>query len=472
MLELFLTTLVIFLFFMIFFYFLSLFKMMQYILFLFQFIVCLILLSNNFYKEHILWKEEEPIMIKNLSFEPLSNIEPIYNSDHTFSKFSYSHISGDFSLEKTEYYYNECLENYFVSSSICPITDIIIEDKRSNHENYNEIKIDNNKYIYFTNIKKDGRLYNGEYDVSLAFKSSFDYQSAKKLKKIEEDKLSNPLLEFKYFINYSDYVCLTLLIFYLIQSRAEKCQNRKFNYFKILNILIQIALLIIYSIRYNKFIKVKQYFFDNEFYYNYKDEEKIYFQNGYYPNKVFNIDSFPIGVTINILIINLLYVIIPNKYHIKNYNDDRNECDCRDNLTWKASLILLTLPCFIFYFACAILNASDEKKVLEKYNNLLYNWKTNPIKTIELTDEEVNKYELFRIQTDIDDRKYYIWRNNYFEVEKLNNFNYLNIYYKENGKLCGKDSYGNNLYFPEGEECPINDLFIKNEQENIGIHIK
>ena len=128
MLELFLTTLVIFLFFMIFFYFLSLFKMMQYILFSFQFIVCLILLSNNFYKEHILWKEE-PTMIKHLYFEPLTNIEPIYNSDHTFSKFSYSHISGDFSLEKTEYYYNECLENYFVSSSICPITDIIIEDK-------------------------------------------------------------------------------------------------------------------------------------------------------------------------------------------------------------------------------------------------------------------------------------------------------------------------------------------------------
>ena len=81
MLELFLTTLVIFLFFMSFFYFLSLFKMMQYILFLFQLIVCFILLSNNFYKEHILWKEEEPTMIKHLSFEPLTNIEPNYNSE-------------------------------------------------------------------------------------------------------------------------------------------------------------------------------------------------------------------------------------------------------------------------------------------------------------------------------------------------------------------------------------------------------
>ena len=38
----------------------------------------------------------------------------------------------------------------------------------------------------------------------------------------------------------------------------------------------------------------------------------------------------------------------------------------------------------------------------------------------------------------------------------------MNIYKNNNDKkkLCGKDSFGNNLYFPENEECPINDIFI------------
>ena len=88
--------------------------------------------------------------------------------------------------------------------------------------------------------------------------------------------------------------------------------------------MIQISLLTIYSIRYSKFIKVKQFFSDNEYYYK-KD-------GYYYPNKVFNIDSFPIGVTINILLINLLYIIIPQKFHIESCNNNNcDNCNCSEN---------------------------------------------------------------------------------------------------------------------------------------------
>ena len=327
MLELLFTTLAIFIFFMIIFSFLPVFKMIQYVLFTIQLIV-LILLFFPYYDCHILLKGGEPTMINHLSFKPLTNIELNDNSDNTFSKFSYSHISGDYSLEKTEYYYNECLENYFISSRICPITDIIIEDKKTNHENYNEIKINDNKYIYFTNFKKDGTLYTGEYDdVSLVFKSSFDYDYAKKLKKIKEDIKSNPLLELDNFSHFSQHVCLILMTFYFFQSWMEKCQNCKCNYFKILNIMIQIGMLIIQSIRYDKFMKVKQFFFDNEYYY--KDNKENYLQGiYYYPNKFFNIDSFPIGIIINILLINLLYIIIPNKCQLRICNKDESEFTC------------------------------------------------------------------------------------------------------------------------------------------------
>ena len=40
----------------------------------------------------------------------------------------------------------------------------------------------------------------------------------------------------------------------------------------------------------------------------------------------------------------------------------------------------------------------------------------------------------------------------------------MNIYpiNEKEGKKCGKDSFGNNLYFPKDVECPINDIFFEN----------
>ena len=64
-------------------------------------------------------------------------------------------------------------------------------------------------------------------------------------------------------------------------------------------------------------------------------------------------------------------------------------------------------------------------------------------------------YEFGRIKTKKRDYPFYNWRGKYFKIEKINNLNYLNIYTNENGKICGKDNYGNDLYFPNDVECPI-----------------
>ena len=463
MLELFITTLVLFLFFMILFYFLPHFKEMQYILLTFQFIICFILFSENFYRKHILWHEEEPKYSRNLSFIPVRDLIPVYKGD-TFFYFSvFPFYLKHYSIRKTTNESNECLKDFFIQEDNCPITDIIIENEKVIHENYTEIKVEDNKYIYFTKENKNGRLYIYNLDriEDLNFKSTFNHESIDKIKKLEEDKLSNPLLDLKYYIKYSDFACLSLLIFYLCYSFLEKWENRGFHFIKIYNILIQIALLEVYLIRYMKFKKVKTFFTENEYYYKDRNEENI--KEGYYfPNKFFNIDSFPLAIIINILLINLLYILIPDKYHAHIICDDIKQ---KKSLEEPKFSLVLTLPCLLFYIVCFILVAIDEKKVIKKYDNLIYNWKTNPIQSIRLSLEK--DYELGRAKTDQHDYKFYKWRENNFKIERLKDYNYLNIYSKDNGKICGKDSFGNDLYFPENVECPINDLFIANNTLNL-----
>ena len=49
----------------------------------------------------------------------------------------------------------------------------------------------------------------------------------------------------------------------------------------------------------------------------------------------------------------------------------------------------------------------------------------------------------------------------------MNNFDYINIYLKNEGKICGKDNYGNDLYFPNNVECPINEIYFSESNEDI-----
>ena len=95
---------------------------------------------------------------------------------------------------------------------------------------------------------------------------------------------------------------------------------------------------------------------------------------------------------------------------------------------------------------------------------MIYNWNTSPIKSIELSS--VKDYELASIKSNNSKTyRFYNWKENFFKIERLN-VDYLNINNNKNGKICGKDSYGNYLYFPKNIDCPINDILLTNSSIN------
>ena len=97
---------------------------------------------------------------------------------------------------------------------------------------------------------------------------------------------------------------------------------------------------------------------------------------------------------------------------------------------------------------------SNSDKIKYRLNNILYNWELNPIKSIHVTNNS-NPY-------------YFYLDINHSLIYESYAFNYKTIFYDnkyKDSKICGKDSYGNDLYFPKDVECPINDIIIT-EDEN------
>ena len=86
----------------------------------------------------------------------------------------------------------------------------------------------------------------------------------------------------------------------------------------------------------------------------------------------------------------------------------------------------MTTTCLIFYIVCSALNAKNETDTLKKYDDLIYNWRTNPMQSIQINFEK--SYELGRVKTKKNDYRFYIQKKNYYKVEKLKNYKYLNIY--------------------------------------------
>ena len=77
----------------------------------------------------------------------------------------------------------------------------------------------------------------------------------------------------------------------------------------------------------------------------------------------------------------------------------------------------------------------------------------NPIKSIYKGDE--SNYD-------------FIWKNEYFKIERISNYDYINAFLeKDDNKICGKDNYGNNLYFPIDIDCPINKIFFSDNNEDL-----
>ena len=110
---------------------------------------------------------------------------------------------------------------------------------------------------------------------------------------------------------------------------------------------------------------------------------------------------------------------------------------------------------------------ANSDKINYRLNNILDNWEKNPIKSIQLPT--LDKSSLIN-NIDLDSNHSLIY-------ERLSGFNYKTIFYDNRykvGKICGKDCYGNDLYFPLDIECPLNDIVLTKDEnfDKNGIYTK
>ena len=135
------------------------------------------------------------------------------------------------------------MENYYINKFYnCPITHIILENKKSNeYKNYTEIKINEDKYLYFTNNNKYDQLY--EYSNQLKDKLNltynknglFDYTKFGEIKNNEYLKIYNSITNFYHYNKYTNFICLIIYIFSFIYLIIEP---EKSQYLIILELLI------------------------------------------------------------------------------------------------------------------------------------------------------------------------------------------------------------------------------------------
>jgi len=154
MIELLYTTLSLFIFFLPFFFIFKEFKPMKLGLIFFQWILSIILLSDNFYKDHSLYNDKNFNYIQSLDFYPLKSLFKIFDENGSFENISFETMNNSkFSLIKTQKYSIQCLENYYINKDeSCPITDIKLGNK--NDKIYsNSIQIDENEYIFITQMR-------------------------------------------------------------------------------------------------------------------------------------------------------------------------------------------------------------------------------------------------------------------------------------------------------------------------------
>ena len=132
MLELLITTLLILVFLIVFIYLFASFKLINLILYLCQLAFAIILLCLKLYKNHVLLTDDLIIHIHNKTFNAITDLEPKYeNGSFKYLTVKFERNISYSSINDSDYS-NECLYNYFISDTKCPITDIIIENGENN----------------------------------------------------------------------------------------------------------------------------------------------------------------------------------------------------------------------------------------------------------------------------------------------------------------------------------------------------
>ena len=213
--------------------------------------------------------------------------------------------------------------------------------------------------------------------------STFDYKTVGIIKRTEENKLLNPLIKFKNYIFYADIICLGLSIFCFVYFFMESRQNKNWNYFRIIDYILQIIIFILNIIRYILFVNVKSFL---------KNNKDIYNNGEYYPKSI-NADSFPLAISISMIVYFLLYLIIKNKpsCQSKNFRETKYYF-FNDESQKKFRIFIIIIPFIPIYFYIFINDIINDYKIKRIYINTIYNWDLSPIISIELTHK--NDYEL------------------------------------------------------------------------------
>ena len=449
MIEALYMTLILFVPFFVLFLFFPSFKSTKMIMIFIQLIFSIVLVTNILYKKHSLYSAPIVNFIQRTDFFPIQYLYKIDDAEGVFQNISFDKMdNNEFSIIKIDKYPNQCLEHYFIKKDeTCPITDIRLYNETK--QNYNDyLQISNNEYFYYTNQNKLGKLYKSfnytEFEENK--EDSFSNDEINKLARKELNKMYNPILDFKYFIKFFDVVCIILVINSLLITPLEDLKDRKFGVLRIINTFVQFSILIIYIIRFIKFTKVKQFFFDNR---------DIYENDSYFPNKGLNLDSVPLTISINFFIINIFYLIFPNhKFCDLKIFQNLGQC-CDYYYDKNYSKIYLVFLYFSTKLVFHILDIVNELKIFHILDNIMYNWEINPIFDIKLNKTKKSSNSVFK------------WKGSLLELDREEYYDYLHINDDDYKKLCGKDSLGNNLYYPDFMKCPINDIFILKYEKDI-----
>ena len=213
MIELLYTTSALLVFIFPFFFLFKEFKPLKLGLVFFQFILSVILLSDNFYKDQSLYEDPNFNNIQSTDFKPIISLYKTIDEDG-FEIISFDTMSSsEFSLIKTQKYSIKCFEYYYITKDgSCPINDIQLGDKSD--KIYNDyIQINENEYIYYTKDNNLAKIYK-QFKYS-EFKSHADYNafSLDTIIRKEFNKLSNPIYDFKFYIKFCDVLCFLLILF-------------------------------------------------------------------------------------------------------------------------------------------------------------------------------------------------------------------------------------------------------------------
>ena len=133
-------------------------------------------------------------------------------------------------------------------------------------------------------------------------------------------------------------------------------------------------------------------------------------------------------------------------------------------------IIIISLYLFIFTSINLFKSEFDDPP----YNYLSKNWLNSPILDIQLLDDNkntnINEYDnqniLLYFNSDSIKKDLNKFQGKYFNIKTYSSYRYCNFvgffHNKSGKKVCGKDTQGNILFFPEDKPCPINLILFSN----------